>query len=212
MNNSTDIFYIIYQALDINLDGIIDSKKWKGATVIKNLRSPWASGKKDYTVFRCYFSDCYFNFSFDVIDNDIKVINNSDKNVVAKGDRVEIFLSPSLTLNTYYCLEMASNGNLLDYKAEFYRRFDTTWNFNGCEVISKLSDKGYVIEGRLPITEMKKLNLDHHKGFYMGIYRADCSIIGDSFNWYTWIDPFNKTPDFHIPSSFQLCRIRDKHN
>lgn len=212
MNNSTDVFYIVYQSLEIRLDGIIDSTEWDEATVISSLKSPWAFDRKNHTVFRCFFSDHYFNFSFNVIDKDIKVINNSDKHTVAEGDRVELFLSPTPTLDTYYCLEIAPNGKVLDYKAKFYRKFDTTWCFKGCEVASKLTDKGYAIEGRLPITEMKKLHLDLQKGFHMGVYRADCMSLGDSFDWYTWIDPLNKTPDFHVPASFQLCRIRDKHN
>lgn len=121
--------------------------------------------------------------------------------------RVKVILIQPETHRIELSLEIAPNGKVFDYKAEFYRKFDTTWHLKDVKLLpNRQRQRLCNCEGRLPITEMKKLRLDLQKGFHMGVYRADCMSLGDSFDWYTWIDPLNKTPDFHVPSSFQLCR------
>lgn len=203
-----DIFNIEFKKTSIQLDGVINEVEWKNSSIINNLKSPWNIYENDRTEFRCFFSDKFFNFSFKVLDNELKYIRDFDKKYVIKGDRVELFFSPNLTLKEYYCLEISPQGIIYDYLANYYRIFDDTWSFFGCEVVSQISREGYIVEGKILIAEFERLFLDIYKGFYMGIYRADCTVIGESFDWFTWKDPKTDVPDFHIPETFQYCRLK----
>ena len=127
---------------------------------------------------------------------------------VAKGDRVELFFSPTSDLSLYYCMEINPYGHTLDYKAEFYRNFDSIWDFTNLEISSTLTLDGYIVEGRIPITELNNLDIVLNKGFYFGIFRAD--FIEKNENtviWYSWQNPTSKKPDFHITSAFRKSKI-----
>ena len=203
-----DIFNIEFKKTNIQLDGAINEEEWKNSSIINKLKSPWNIYKNDNTEFRCFFSDKFFNFSFKVFDNELKYSREFDKKDVVKGDRVELFFGPNLTLKEYYCLEISPQGIIYDYRANYYRIFDDTWSFRGCEVVSQISREGYIVEGKISIIELEMLYIDICKGFYMGVYRADCKVIGKSFNWFTWKDPKTDVPDFHIPETFQYCKLK----
>ena len=53
--------------------------------------SPWAQSEQDSTIFRCFSSQKYFNFCFEIIDRALTILKYTDKMTVAKGDRVELF-------------------------------------------------------------------------------------------------------------------------
>jgi hypothetical protein len=191
------------------LDGNIGKEEWNGVTTITNLRSPWKPAERDSTIFRCYSSHKYFNFCFEVIDRNMTVFDYTDELTVAKGDRVELFFSPSIKLHPYYCLEINPNGHILDYKAQLYRKFDYSWNFNHCSIVGKITPTGYVVEGRMSISELEKLGIDFNKGFHLGVFRADFTEKKeDAVIWYSWIKPHVKEPDFHIPSAFGKCKLK----
>lgn len=202
-----DMFNIEFKKKDIKLDGVINEEEWENTSIINKFSSPWNLSEKDNTEFRCFFSKKFFNFSFKVFDNKLKYCEETDKQYVIKGDRVELFFSPTLALEKYYCLEISPNGIIYDYLAKYYRIFDDTWSFKGCEIVSKINEEGYIVEGRILIAELAKLSLNIYKGFYMGVYRADCKIIGESFDWFTWIDPKTETPDFHVSETFKFCKL-----
>ena len=105
-------------------------------------------------------------------------------------------------------MEIAPNGNTLDYAAQFYRKFDYSWDFEHFAVISRITPTGYVAEGRVSLVELEKLHIDLKKGFYLGIFRADFTEENeDSVIWYSWQHPRVTNPDFHIPSAFGKCKL-----
>ena len=203
-----DILLIEHRASEIQVDGNIEESEWNNATTITDLCSPWVPTAKDHTVFKCFHSRQYFNFYFSVIDKTITCKDSKDEFVVTEGDRVEIFFSPTPDLNKYYCIEIAPNGNTLDYAAQFYRKFDYSWDFEHLAVISRITPAGYVVEGRVSLIELEKLHIDFKKGFYLGIFRADFTEENeDSVIWYSWKHPRVTNPDFHIPSAFGKCKL-----
>ena len=204
-----DTFLIEYHTSEIQIDGDIDGMEWSRSTTLTDLYSPWAPAERDSTIFRCFFSQKYFNFCFEVIDRTLTVLEYTDEITVAKGDRVELFFSPSSKLSSYYCLEINPNGYILDYKAQLYRKFNYLWNFNHRDIVGKITSTGYVVERRISLSELKKIDIDLDKGFCLGIFRADFT--GENENyviWYSWLNPHTKDPDFHIPSAFGKCKMK----
>jgi hypothetical protein len=204
-----DTFLNEYHTSEIQIDGDIDGMEWSRSTTLTDLYSPWAPAERDSTIFRCFFSQKYFNFCFEVIDRTLTVLEYTDEITVAKGDRVELFFSPSSKLSSYYCLEINPNGYILDYKAQLYRKFNYLWNFNHRDIVGKITSTGYVVERRISLSELKKIDIDLDKGFCLGIFRADFT--GENENsviWYSWLNPHTKDPDFHIPSAFGKCKMK----
>lgn len=207
-HTESNIFLINHYASEIHVDGNIRETEWDNATAISNLQSPWAPTELDSSIFRCFSTQEYFNFCFEVIDRSLTIVDYTDELSVTKGDRVELFFSPSLELSSYYCIEINPHGNILDYKAQFYRKFDNSWNFNHYNIVGKVAPNGYVIEGQISLAELKTLDIDLNKGFYLGIFRADFFEENeDSVTWFSWINPNSKNPDFHIKSAFVKSKL-----
>ncbi len=204
-----DTFLINHLTSEIHLDGNIGEMEWNNATTITSLQSPWMPAEQDSTIFRCFCSTKYFNFCFEVIDRSLIILDYTDEMTIAEGDRVELFFSSSSKLSPYYCIEMNPHGDILDYKAEHYRKFDYFWNFSHHNVVGKITSNGYIVEGCIPIPELKTLGIDFKKGFYLGVFRADFTEENEnSVIWYSWINPQVKEPDFHIPSAFGKCKLK----
>ncbi|SFS93934.1 Carbohydrate family 9 binding domain-like [Porphyromonadaceae bacterium NLAE-zl-C104] len=204
-----DILLIGYLTSEIHIDGNIGEMEWNNATTITNLQSPWIPAEQDSTIFRCFCSPKFFNFCFEVIDRSLIILDYTDEMTVANGDRVELFFSPSSKLSPYYCIEMNPHGYTLDYKAKYHRKFDYSWNFSHHIVTGKITSNGYIVEGRISISELQTLGIDFKKGFHLGIFRADFTEENEnSVIWYSWINPQVKEPDFHIPSAFGKCKLK----
>ncbi len=204
-----DTLLIENHTSEIQIDGNIDGMEWIRSTTLTDLYSPWAQSEQDSTIFRCFSSQKYFNFCFEVIDRTLTILKYTDEMTVAKGDRVELFFSPPSELSSYYCMEINPNGYILDYKAQFYREFNYLWNFNHHAVVGKITSTGYTVEGRISLSELKKLGLDLGKDFCLGIFRADFTGENeDSVIWYSWVNPHTQDPDFHIPSAFGKCKLK----
>lgn len=69
-----DTFLIEYHTSEIQIDGDIDGMEWSRSTTLTDLYSPWAPAERDSTIFRCFFSQKYFNFCFEVIDRTLTVL------------------------------------------------------------------------------------------------------------------------------------------
>ena len=124
---------------------------------------------------------------------------------VAEGDRVELFFSPTKDLSkNYYCIEMSPDGHILDYKANYYRKFEEEWDFKTAKVISKYTDNGYLVEGKIDLKELEQLGIGDT--FYLGVLKADYKA-KENVTWYSWIKPDSSEPDFHIPSAFRVFTI-----
>lgn len=194
---------------EIVADGIIDEDAWEQARVIKGLVSPWPNEENvDKTTFRAFVSPKYLNFVFDVRDNTVTTVPFENEASVEREDRVELFFSSDTTLARYYCIEIDPNGNVLDYSAAHYRDFNQSWDFTSKELAAKITETGYMVEGKISLLELKELGIS--SPFYLGIFRADYkSLVTEDVTWFSWIRPESPTPDFHIPSAFGKTVIKE---
>lgn len=193
----------------VKVDGKLDKREWRNARSERGFTSPWLKREPPVTEFFAKVDGQYFNFAYRVKDKDIVLTDFRKESDVAKGDRVEIFFAKSRDLKEYYCLEISPKANVLDYKASFYRNFDDTWDLQGLSVAAEIKRGGYVVEGRIPLEELKKLGVvgTSEKGscFLMGLYRAEYSLTQSDrpqVEWISWVRPDTIEPDFHVPSSF----------
>lgn len=193
----------------IKVDGHLARHEWGRAKKEPGFTFPWLSRKPPATAFFAQVSRQHLYFAFQVQDQDIVVTAFHQEPDVADGDRVELFFAANKDLKDYYCLEISPDGRVLDYRASFYRQFDDTWDFTGLQVAASRTPSGYVVEGRIPLAELKRLGLlkSPEKGacFFLGLYRAAYSRAGSDkpqVNWISWVQPNTAEPDFHVPSSF----------
>ena len=126
------------------------------------------------------------------------------------SDRVELFFAVNSSLDEYYCLEIDPDGNVLDYKGSFPRKFDRTWSIENLNISTSINEGSYIVEGSIPYSGISDINLDQQ--FYLGIFRAD--YFGDAqtdAHWFTTKEPDSPSPDFHRPDAFQsACIVDDK--
>lgn len=192
---------------DILVDGVLDCAEWGATDSVVGFCSPWIPIGKDNTVFKCFCSEAYFNFCFDVGDKNIVNNSFSNESSVSKGDRVELFFSADSVLSQYFCMEISSTGHVLDYAVQYYRKIDYSWKFEGYDIAAKYTPKGYVVEGRIPISELEKLGIKAKQSFYLGLFRADFTDMNSkNVIWYSWLDPQKQVPDFHVPTAFGICK------
>lgn len=188
----------------ITIDGVLERKEWVFVNSINGLSAPWDKVGYDKTLFKSFCSRKFFYFCFDVHDPIIITHNFDNELTVAREDRVELFFSATSDMSQYYCIEMDPLGRILDYSAQYYRKFDENWNFDNVIIATNFTGQGYVLEGCIPLEEFEKLKIKD--SFLMGVFRADfISDKADDVIWYTWIEPDSKIADFHIPSSLGKC-------
>lgn len=142
---------------DIRVDGNVTDKSWDSCDVVKNLPCPWDTTASGTAQFKACYDENFFCFSFSVKDSIGLYQNEKNEIAVANGDRVELFFSSDTSMSNYYCMEIAPNGNLLDYQASYYRNFNKNWNIQGARIIAKPAVNGYMVEGKIPIGFFKKI-------------------------------------------------------
>jgi hypothetical protein len=193
----------------IVVDGILEKKEWISVDSIAGFIDPWSSTGRDQTIFKYFCSDTSLYFCFDVIDKTMVTYDFIEELTLAYADRVELYFNGKSDMSQYFCIEMDPLGQILDYSAQYYRKFNVSWDFNNIDIASKFTPQGYVVEGRISLSELERLGIK--ESFRIGIFRADFrSKKTDDVVWYSWINPKSPTPDFHIPTSLGLCYIR-KH-
>jgi hypothetical protein len=137
---------------------------------------------------------------------------SDNKQEVNGQDRGEIFLWNGDPDHSYYCFEIAPLGAILDYKAEFYRKFDDTWSPAGeWEYKTLVTPKGYSIEMVLSRESIEAMGLKLQTGerFRIGLFRADYDKYNGTPTWITWIDRSGE-PDFHVSESFGMAELKKK--
>lgn len=213
----------IYQArclppgLSPGIDGQGQDSTWQMAEALTDFTFPWNKRIPPATEFRALWDAQQFYFRFDVTDSDVVLGHGADAmQKVIGSDRVEIFFSTGRQLDPYYCVEIDPRGEVLDYQARFHRQMNWQWTCEDLQVATALTDKGYIVEGQLPLTTIRKLGCVHQdtSGEYLmaGLYRAEFSspaatggpVIED---WMSWLDPQVPLPDFHVPTSFGTIRL-----
>ncbi len=194
----------------ILINGHLSEPQWQQASITKSFTLPWRDFLPQKTQFSTFIDDNNLYFAFIVNDTDVVLSNDFiDENTVANEDRVEIFISKSIDLSQYYCIEMDAKGRVLDYLAKSYRQFDSSWQLSGLEVASKITPQGYIIEGKFPIASLLAMGITEDT-FHLGLFRADYhhqksaqgKTISDDIQWISWVDPQISSPDFHIPQVF----------
>lgn len=161
-------------------------------------------GGTDKTHFVCGMTETDFVFRFEVQDEHIyaaKVFTS--KRVVAGTDRVELFFSPTPTLDgDYYCAEIDPLGRVMDYKAKLYRKFDMTWAFKTMKTQASVIPGGYAVSGSVSKQELVNLGIDPGK-FGLGVFRGDFDQEGKLVGWCSAAPmPDFRKPDFHKPDVF----------
>ncbi|WFB65246.1 carbohydrate-binding family 9-like protein [Sphingobacterium sp. WM] len=197
---------------EVSVDGKLDDwSKLKKLFVVDEFVSPWSSSDFGKTVFKAFYDKEYLYFYFDIEDKNIVEKKFEREEDVAKGDRGEIFLSADSSLSEYFCFEIAPSGEVLDYKAKYYRKFDYEWDLKGLEIKTDVGPSGYILEGRIPLEFVKGLIKSKSSSeFRMGIFRGEFNSLSwneKDINWISWIRPNTEKPDFHTPSAFQWVRL-----
>lgn len=218
---------------EIVLDGRADEPAWARANVEKRFHFPWTSEPAPPTEFRAVCDRRYLYFHFRVHDEDIVVLDVvQDEQDLVLEDRVELYFAVDDQLHDYYCIEIDSRGRVFDYRARYYRRFDTAWDLECLEVEAAPLPDGYQVEGRIPLASLRALGLPSWldgERIRCGLYRAEFShdrsgqtaVARESIHnlgrqaagpppieaWMSWIDPGTVEPDFHVPSSFGFLEL-----
>lgn len=201
-----DYGIILYNSEPVIIDGHLYD--WDDNYYVNGLTDPWGLRYRDKTLFDYKTTDENFYFFFKVTDQSPTVLPFKEEQSVAGGDRVELFFSQKNNLPSYYCLEIDPNGNVLDYNAQYYRKFNEQWDFKSLLVETSVSENEYLVEGKISLRELRSLGLCEE--IYLGIFRADYKS-KEEVNWYTNKIPDSETPDFHIPSAFEKVSLKKYH-
>ena len=218
----------------IKIDGVAGESEWSKANVEKRFSFPWNSKTPaPATEFRAMCDDAWLYVTFRAEDADIVLLDKlRDKEDAVFEDRVEMIFSRDRGLKDYRCLEIDSRGRVFDYRAAFYRRFDSTWSWPGIEAAGSTFKGGYVVELRIPAHSFETLGLGRLRPgarVLWGLYRAEFShdrsgrrvVQRETLHnrgrkvegpppledWMSWIDPKTPEPDFHVPSSLGWLEI-----
>lgn len=186
---------------------ISNFRSWEDVKKLDDFSYPWLNEKPPKTEFRAFFdrNNLYFRF-YAWGGKPLVYVNNNDKKEVINSERVEIFFRPNEKMQPYYCLELDPLGRVLDYKANFYRDFDLSWQWpEDLEIETKVMDEGYCLKGKISLSILNKLDLIKNNQVQVGLYRGHCTEIVDgkaSIKWISWLNSKTPQPDFHVPSSF----------
>ena len=199
----------------ITIDGTIADSEWPAEGWEKGFAFPWRDRKTPRTEMCCVCDGKRLLFAFRCDDADLVLRGNlpEDEMAVADGDRVELFFGKDPEMKEYYCFEMAPAAAVLDYRAAFRRKFDTTWDCPGLTLAGKTRRGGYVVEGAIPLSSLKQMcgaDLLAGQPIRVGAFRAEYTHVdGEQPDaaWISWIHPNSEKPDFHIPSALGTFRI-----
>jgi hypothetical protein len=185
---------------------------WQKGKALTSFILPWDKDNPPSTIFRALHDTKNFFFRFDVIDTDIHVNKETnDKMAVLSSDRVEIFFRSDRGMKLYYGLEMDPSGRVMDYKAEYYRKFDYNWKWEGITIRSKYTLNGYRVWGSIPLVSLRNMKLLSDNKIQAGLFRGRCINASPDepvFKWISWVKPDSETPDFHIPSAFGELKLQ----
>jgi hypothetical protein len=195
----------------VTVDGSLDEPVWATARRIRSFSSPWAADLPVQTEFLSFVSDENLYFAFRVEDSDLVILDGEEEELVARGDRIELFFSRNLSLEDYFCVEIDPRGRVFDYRGSYYRQFDNSWSLPGLETAGRITRQGYIVEGAIPLASFDLMGLplaDRESVIRFGLYRAEFSEVPvHREEWISWIRPDSETPDFHIPSSFGCLKL-----
>ncbi len=201
---------------DFQLDGLADEPAWNEANRLTDFVFPWKDQPAPPTSFRAFCDDENLYFLFEVEDADVVLDEKTEGEMALVGeDRVEIYFAPDLDLENYYSVEMDLLGRKLDYQAKFHRQFDFDWTFPELKTAGRRTEKGYVVEGTVPLKTLETMglpSLDSGK-LRAGFFRAEFSTTDGPKPleaWISWVDPKTEAEDFHIPGTLGILKKAPK--
>ena len=177
---------------------------------MSDLIAPWNGAAKDRTRFSVCHDKKNFYFLYEVADTTIIYNNEKTEASVGSSDRIEFFFSKDPAMSDYYCAEIDPCGKVMDYHAKFYRQFDFDWNFKGLKLGTHTGKDTYIVEGSIPLKSLEEIGVISPDGeIRFGVYRADYyGSQEEQVIWSSWIIPDAANPDFHIPSSLGVLKLR----
>lgn len=190
-----------------------DLPSWETAEVLSDFTFPWEDKPAPATSFRALWNDERLHFRFECIDHDLVLgAGETLKERVLDSDRVEIFLTPDLSLKAYFCFEMSPAGESLMYQAAFYRQVDWDWSCASLKLEATRHPTGYTVEGSLALQDLRDWGVlkPGATEFFAGVYRGEFSHQSDGTvkpGWMPWVSPDTERPDFHVPGSFGIFEL-----
>lgn len=189
------------------IDGKMTDPVWSKVTPLTDFKYAGEPFKQaPVTELRLFHNGTKLFFFYTVEDADQTLVEPFKEEFdVASEDRVEIVMDTVGKMKQYYCLEMDCRGRVLDYCAQFYRKFDFGWTFPELQTAGTESAQGYTVEGVLDLATLRRLGiLSKDQTLSIGFFRAQFK--KDSAGklvegWINWVDSGTKEPDFHVPSS-----------
>ena len=181
---------------------------WNKANSMNNFTSPWDKEPIKKIEFKAIHNHEKVFFKFKVDDFQTHIHPSEDQNdSINNSDRVELFFRSDASLNHSYCLEIDTQGRVMDFKARPNKEFDFNWKWptQDLEIKSSVESNYFIVEIAISIQSLKDLNLLKNGKIETGIYRAKYNLQKDNTfkpTWITWVNPKTATPNFHTPTSF----------
>jgi hypothetical protein len=187
---------------------------WEDISKLEDFSFPWRGENAPETQFQAFHNDLYLHFRFIAFGGSPLVhVKENHKMEVINSERVEIFFRQDPKMSPYYCLEMDPYGRILDYIANYYRRFNYEWKWPGClSIQTKIEETRYILQGKISFAILEQLNLIQNNEIQIGLFRGYCTNIQNdkaTLEWISWIDPKTEKPDFHTPSAFGIIKLKD---
>jgi hypothetical protein len=199
-------YYCIKTTDKIKIDGKLNEKIWTKLKSIESFKFPWAKkgDLKQKTIAKLTWDDKYLYVGYLACDKDIQAIKRGRKGNVWMDDVVEIFLDPTPKDKSYFGFELNALGDLLDYKAKVYRKFNYRWIAKGIKTATFIKKgKFFSAEFAIPFSAIKK----HPKSgtiWKMGLFRVDYNIVNGvkKAEYSLWKPSGTKVPDYHRLKAF----------
>jgi len=179
----------------ITIDGKLDEKAWAQADPETDFHLPWEMTPVPRTEFRAFCDDANLYFSLRAFDDNLVVAPDfPNEATVDAEDRLELFFCRDVNVNTVYCLEIDPLGRTHDFKGTFtHWEFDHAWTCEGLKTAGTMFDKGYVVEGLIPLKTLGTLGMESLLAggtMRVGLFRAEFRRTGQKveMHWISWID------------------------
>ncbi|KII79752.1 carbohydrate-binding family 9-like protein [Vibrio renipiscarius] len=203
------------------IDGSGTDTAWLEADTLTQFTFPWRPAVAPATEFKALWDAEAVYFRYRVSDDNI-AIGTDPKRAILDSDRAEIFLAKDKALSTYYTMEIDPKARVFSAKAAYDSEnkkigsLDSSWKWPGLVAKSSTMDKGYIVEGKIPLSTLTSLELwqDSQKTELLcALMRAEFTQKPDGsldMGWMTWIDPNTAKPNFHNPYTFGSCKLTKK--
>ncbi len=191
------------KGVKITIDGKLNEPIWKELRSVGPFEFPWAKKEdlRQSTVAKLCWDNDYLYLGYHANDISINAKNRGYKGSVWLDDVVEIFIDPTPKDNKYFGFELNAKGNLLDYSAEYYRKFDNKWSSPNTKTAVNIT-KGKYFQAEFKIS-FKDLGVYPKNGskWRMCLCRCDYNK-GRRGEFTLWTPNGKEKPDFHILPAF----------